>query len=607
MTLKDFLDTVKKSGKIAGTQKEIAYEICYESGITASTNTIDKWITNKNRIPRRKNLSINNMGFIRYFEKHTRSTWLDMQEKFAEKDEHGFINRSTKNPVIFYRSLLTLFYDVLRLVPASLCHILPNNPPVFGREKELKRIAEIFTTSNYAIITGIGGIGKSYVALAYAHSLNEEGGWVIQHVICEDSDTLRTSVNKLQFDNLPINTKIEQKNEEEYFNYIIANLKDCITPTLIVLDNLNHPLTVNERKDFEKLKNCGQHIHFLITSRNALNQDKQHVVHTLPLDNASLLTLYKYHRFKDFAEHKSYFDNCKNILDKLFILVEKHTLMITLLAKLPERCSLSEDGIYALLNDNLNFPSEAVNITKDGISIESSINIILEKIFDISQLSEIEKSIMRYMSLMPLAGVDTDLFEELTGNSRNEIRSLVNSCWIIRNEETFVIRLHPLIYNTIQSLDDSKPSKELCVEFSTHVATTRDRFPEDSYEWNMCNKIVASSLSVYYNINIKDPLNNYFDWYRCNIKHEIRTKLKFNPQSDSKNKLIDKLVQSIPEDKISSEIISILVSKLKAISTKELTDSLVDKLIDDSVNECKNVVSYSNKFLTSYSEDKDLP
>lgn len=605
MTLKDFLETVKTAGKIAGSQKEIAYDICSAAGIEVSENTIDKWITQKERIPRLKNDSIDQAGFLRYFKEHTRSTWQNIQEKFGEKDEYGFINRNTKNPIIFYRSLLALFYDVLRLVPISLRHILPNTPPIFGRENELKRIGEIFTSNNYAIITGIGGIGKSYIALAYSHRLNKESGWVIQHIICENSDTLRTAISKLQFDNFSVNTKTKPKNEEDNFDCIITNLKKCINPTLIILDNFNHSLTLNERKDFEKLKNCDP-VHFLITSRNTLNQNKQHIIHTLPLDDDSLLMLYKYHRFEDFAEHYDYFDSRKNDLDKLFTLVEKHTLMIALLAKLAVRCSLSEASIYELINDNLKLPSEEINITKDSMPTENSINVILKKIFDISQLTDNQKSIMRYMSLTPLTGVGIDLFEELTSHSRNEIRSLVNSCWIIQNEETFEIRLHPLVYNIIQELDYSRPSRELCLGFHNDVVTAQDRFPNNSYEWHMCDRIAISSLCTFHDIYITYPLNQFFNYYENIFKNEIRTELRYNPKSDSKEKLINKLAQCTPRSEFDSDIINIFISKLETISKDKLTDSLVDKLANDSINEFKNNILYINKILKKYSKGEDL-
>lgn len=52
-------------------------------------------------------------------------------------------------------------------ISSELRHILPEKPLLFGRETEMGEITDAFNKGNYAIITGIGGIGKSQVALAY--------------------------------------------------------------------------------------------------------------------------------------------------------------------------------------------------------------------------------------------------------------------------------------------------------------------------------------------------------------------------------------------------------------------------------------------------------
>ena len=89
MTLDDFLATVRKAGKIDAQKKNIAYDICDEMGIYASNDTIDKWISLEERIPRLEKYSIDNAGFLRYFERETRSTWPNMQKSFSEIDEIG--------------------------------------------------------------------------------------------------------------------------------------------------------------------------------------------------------------------------------------------------------------------------------------------------------------------------------------------------------------------------------------------------------------------------------------------------------------------------------------------------------------------------------------
>lgn len=211
--------------------------------------------------------------------------------------------------------------------PVLLRRILPEKSVLFGRESEIKRMEEVYKTANYVVLAGIGGIGKSQTALAYAHMLKEKGDWTIQHIICEDSDTLQEAICRLQFEAAPGDTG------RSGVDRILDVLKDCQSNVLIIFDNLNRPFNLNDL-DFQRLIRCGCQVRVLITSRNTL-VDKRHRVDILPLDNNSLLELYAYHRFEDSSDHSSYIAEHKNVLDGIFALVERHTLMIMLLAKLP--------------------------------------------------------------------------------------------------------------------------------------------------------------------------------------------------------------------------------------------------------------------------------
>lgn len=522
MTLDIFIKTIKKAGNIPGSLDEIAIELYRYSEIYASESTIIESRKGR-RTPKYDSGSISESGFIQYFKERTTSTWSDMQRAFDELDNYGFINRDTKDAEVFYSSLLALFYELIRLVPVSLRHIIPEKPLLFGRKDELKQIENVFKTGNYAVLTGIGGIGKSHVALAYAHSLYESGGWIIQHFICEDSDTLRKSVIQLQFDGSIELKKSKKDPDRDYFDRRVNVLKNRQMPTLIVLDNLNQPFASEDRKDIQKLIECGRHIRLLITSRNNLVYDKQRVIHILPLDNNSMLELYSYHRFDDPLSHRDYIARHRAVLEKMFALVEKHTLMITLLAKLPGRSFLSESEIYELLDDGLNIPLETVNITKDGAEIEDSVKGIIKKIFNIAQLTEVEKTIMRYLSLVPLGGVDHKLFEELTGYSAKEIIGLKNGHWVTLNEETLKFRLHPLICDTILSLDETKPSKEICNKFITRLSTKLKSSTHGSPAWHTLNKTQACVISkLFFPPNyFEEPYANMFE----NLKDEYRDTL----------------------------------------------------------------------------------
>ena len=89
---------------------------------------------------------------------------------------------------------------------------------------------------------------------------------------------------------------------------------------------------------------------------------------------------------------------------------------------------------------------------------------MIKILFDSSDLTDDEKSVMRYMSIMPVGGIEIKLFEELTNCSRKEILGLKKSHWIIIDEEKLTMRLHPLICEAILSFDDTKPTKENCAE-----------------------------------------------------------------------------------------------------------------------------------------------
>ena len=501
MTLKEFIKTVKTAGDISGSLDDITQELFWNLGLHFSDNTIHAALHKKDKTPRYVQGSISESGFFRYFEERTLTTWPQMQQAFGELDDHDFIDRDTKDRNIFYASLLALFYDILRLVPVSLCDILPQAPVVFGREIEMTQLGNIFKENNYAVLTGIGGIGKSSVALTYAHSLKESDHWTIQHVICENTDTVQTAVNKLQFRGLSDTPEHMKDAPKKNFTSRITCLTNSRQSALIILDNLNRVFTSEDRDCFQKLSECGNHIRILITSRNMLSIEKRYSIDLPPLDNTSLLALYAYHRFEDTVGHENYIDQHKEILNKMFSLVERHTLMVELLAKLPDRIFLNEYEIYNRLTSGLSIPFGGINVNKDGNTVTVPVKGLIEMLFDISGLTDCEKSVMRYMSIMPVTGIAVGLFEKLTGHFRNEILSLKKANWIMLDEERLTIRLHPLICETVLSSDDTdtKPSAENCAEIIDRVKTERDTCEKGCPMWHIYNKILACvAVNIYF-------------------------------------------------------------------------------------------------------------
>ena len=487
MMFKDFIQTVKDAGKIPDNLDDIASKLCQYSNITWNSATAISYRKGR-RTPRLDWEAIDEAGFIQYFREKTSGTWLNMQKTFADLDEYNVICQDIKEPDVFYQDLLSLFYKMLRVVPITLRNILPERPVLIGRETELQRIADIFEWSNHAILSGMGGLGKSQIALAYAHTLNKSNGWIIQHIICEDGDSLRKSVMRLQFDGLPESKKTDSKDN---FKLIMRRLQRRQKCVVIVFDNFNHPFTQEDRAAYQELIGCGSHVHVLLTSRNALIENKQHIVHIQSLDNVSLRKLYEYYRFEDTSDHKNYLDKNQNSLEELFSLVENHTLAVILLAKLAGNNFLREDELCRLLKSNMAPTVENTHITKDGVEQETTLSGMLKRVFSISQFSEAEKNIMRDMSIMPLSGVKIDLFEKLTGHSRRDLLSLKRNHWIILDEEILSIRLHPLICETILSIAETKPPQEHCILFLKRVIARRELTQSGTSEWYKLSQIAA--------------------------------------------------------------------------------------------------------------------
>lgn len=330
----------------------------------------------------------------------------------------------------------------------ELCHILPEKPPSFGRDDELKEISAAFESGSYVVLTGMGGIGKSHLAVLYAHMLNVDGNWVIQYIICEDSESLQQALCKLKFSDLPENESVESPEE------VIARLKTHKKNALLILDNLNTPFKDDDRKTFQKLTQCN--IRILMTSRYPLIEDKRHLVNILSLDDSWLLKLYEYYRFEYSADHSRYISQNQATLQQMFSLVERHTLMVVLLAKLPRRCFLDEGTILKLMKAGLPLPTEHVGMEQDGSFVEDTIYGIVKALFNISKLSEQEKAIMMCMTIIPNSGISAGKFRDLTCCAKRDIDNLIKAQWIIADAETFQIRLHPLIREALLTTDEAK-------------------------------------------------------------------------------------------------------------------------------------------------------
>jgi len=502
MTLVHLVQALRELELFGKNQRQIVGDILVALGseATPSENTIKAWLSGKRAakgdsfIPSQ---GISEAGFLKYFDEKLGSEWKKLQGILCEVDDEGVLDCETDDKGIFLWSLLQLFCSLVGLPkPVSLIATKIYKQNILGREKDLQAVSMMLENSKFLFLTGMGGIGKSCVALAYAYE-QQEKGWLVQHVICEFVTTLKNILNNLQFEGLDDKEDFGEERRAKV-------LQNQMKPTLIIFDNVDILLGPTESNYISQILEKCANVKFLVTSRPTPLSRKENVYHIKPLGINSLLKLYSYHRFENPEAHDNYINERRGILIKLFGYVGHHTLTVEILAKLASRCYLDEKEIFDSLEQYFGLPSEKVYVNKDGYTMENDLVSILRNVFSMMDFSDREKNIMRHMTLVPFSGIDKKVFEELmkcadkepARRTSKEIKKLIDTRWILLDEETFRIRLHPVIAEVILSSNNVRPTHEICKPFSDKIVAKREEAPQFSQSWHDLNKANAHYLRV---------------------------------------------------------------------------------------------------------------
>ena len=147
----------------------------------------------------------------------------------------------------------------------AVWNLKPRNPHFTGREAELAQLHDALATTHTAALTqaihGLGGIGKTQLALEYAHRFAHEYA-IVWWVHAETPMTLAADFAALaQPLDLPAKDEREQRIVLDAVRAHLRQSASAARPSLIVFDNANAP---DDVRDF--LPAGGGHA--LITSRN---------------------------------------------------------------------------------------------------------------------------------------------------------------------------------------------------------------------------------------------------------------------------------------------------------------------------------------------------
>ncbi len=333
-----------------------------------------------------------------------------------------------------------------RLVAAP---VYPDNDFV-GREVELVEIhRHLSGRKNKLFLVGMGGIGKSQVAMAYCDRYREEYDLVLW--ITFDTSLRKTVINDFSFtiDGLD-RMNYPDDDDDAYFRRKLGILKRVADRrVLIVMDNFD----VAEDPDLEEF--CAGAYGVLFTSRTHGLSGK------LPELEIGAMTAEEDQWALFRAEYK------RNIRDEagvrlLLDSLNGHPLTIRLVASaMQSNRRLTPEKML-----------ESIGSGGDRAGAET-VYSQLREVFSLAALTEDELHLLKNLSLMPLRGIEVETLYDWCGlDDFDVIDELIRKSWVVHNSATDEVHLHPLVADLMAEALAEEPN---CCDTLLDTMTEKNR------------------------------------------------------------------------------------------------------------------------------------
>ncbi len=339
-------------------------------------------------------------------------------------------------------------------------HFISASNTYFGRDEEQRKLEVMLEESNFCFLCGMGGIGKSELALQFYEKhkykfsniirlnyINNLAASMINHVVIENIDK----------DNLKLD------DEKEKFDFYLLQLENLANPkTLIIIDDFDN------EKDTYLDAFLALPFKYIFTTRINLTINSKYQANALFLDiekNKDMLAKIFYANAPEIV----YVDNNVHCLYDLIETVGGHTLSIILLAKQLRETRTNSIPLLLTKMKNIGISQSfktRIAHSKDSIENTNTAYEHIKAIFDFSTMSNIEISELKVLSYIPPSGIaDSVLLTRCGLNLHDEenvlaINSLVRKGWIIQwfspEDHANIIALHPIVSDVIWN--ELKPS-----------------------------------------------------------------------------------------------------------------------------------------------------
>lgn len=370
-------------------------------------------------------------------------------------------------------------------------------PYFIGRESILSEMEEHLRDSHIVVLSGVGGIGKSYLSEEYAG--RHKGDYDLLQQIKFSADNQVKS-----FQELIMHLSFDGLNERELpdsvrYKMRLKLLKNSQAKTLLLLDSMDTPWDRAEGKaGIDKLaefvRNAGNDgPRMIITTRLTEEFNAFPVIRVSPMTEEEQLSLFSYHLGGPVAQRE------KTAVEELFRRIGGHTLLIELSARSVRAGGLKISEVLDCLSGNTDIYQPDIVFQKDGQQQTTISSYVRDILFRINLPKE-EEDVLRQLALLPAEGVSKRLVVQKLCSMRY-VDALEKKGWIearsaVREEdgeEVQIILLHPVIQEVVRQT--LRPAYDICKPFFDKLGACffLGDSGDDGYEMDLCR--LCRSLS----------------------------------------------------------------------------------------------------------------
>lgn len=360
-------------------------------------------------------------------------------------------------------------------------HYPRGNKAFFGRDRELYAIHQILSVEPCVFLHGIGGIGKSELAIHYGKKFEKEYGNIL--FLCYTESLYRT-ICELGF----IDDEADMS-EKELFEMHIRFIKQLDADTLVIVDNFNKLLEDDEvLQDFLSMP-----FQLLVTTRSKIDEAVCYPIKEIESLDALEELFYTYAPAGKTSE---------NIVQNIIEEVYRYILTVEIAAKTVSAADLTPiELLKALRTDRLNISSlNKVRVQKDAAIKKATPKEHLTRLFQLQNLPDEHMVVLQHMRLIPAWGIPKRLFHKwIEAADFNLVNDLISYGWLQENEETCRISMHSFLNEVLGMFHN--PSFHKCQRFIENLGQEYVAGPENEIFYR---DLLGLTKSIFQTIQIDD-------------------------------------------------------------------------------------------------------